>query len=150
MSTVGSSRVRAVADHAERTVVATVDIAAPLQRVFRALASSEIIHWWVRPGVFDTRQWSGDLRVGGRWKASGMSRGQRYEQGGEFVEIDEPRKLVHTWDGAGMVTYLLEPLERGTRLTLRQSGFPSTDMCDAFAIGWETSLHQLADVLGGA
>jgi hypothetical protein len=37
----------------------------PAERVFQALASEEIITWWARPGVFDTREWSGEVRVGG-------------------------------------------------------------------------------------
>jgi hypothetical protein len=59
---------RAVADFAEGSVVASVEIAASPERVFLALASKEIVDWWVRPGVFDTREWSGDVRVGGRWR----------------------------------------------------------------------------------
>jgi hypothetical protein len=70
MSTV-TSRARAVADLSEGLILATVEIAAPPERVFRALASEEICQWWVRPGVFDTREWTGDVRVGGRWRASG-------------------------------------------------------------------------------
>ena len=30
------------------------------ERVFQALASNEISEWWLRPGVFDTREWTGD------------------------------------------------------------------------------------------
>src|SRR5215471_11095621 len=88
------------------------------ERVFRALTSEEITAWWVRPGVFDTREWSCDMRVGGRWRASGISRGQPYVQEGEFLEIDPPHKLIHTWDGAGRpdlpstVTYLVERFEK--------------------------------------
>jgi uncharacterized protein YndB with AHSA1/START domain len=94
-------------------VVASVEIAASPERVFQALVSSEIVDWWVNPGVFDTREWSGDVRVGGRWRASGMGRGNPYMLEGEYLEIDPPRKLVHTWQGVGapgahsIVTYLL-------------------------------------------
>ena len=103
--------------------------------------------------MFDTREWSGDVRVGGRWRAAGVSRGQPYLQEGEFLEIEPPQKLIHTWDGAGKpdmpstVTYLLEPFEKGTRLTIRQTGLVSRDVCNAFAIGWETSLNRLAETL---
>src|SRR5204863_8321068 len=73
-------------------------------------------------GVFDTREWTGDARVGGRWRASGLARGRPYTLEGEFREVDPPRKLVHTWQGAGtpgtptVVTYLLEPVDGGTRI----------------------------------
>ncbi len=61
---------RAAADLSEGLVLATVEVKAPPERVFRALASEEVTRWWVRPGVFDTRRWSGDVRRGGRWRAS--------------------------------------------------------------------------------
>jgi uncharacterized protein YndB with AHSA1/START domain len=70
MSDSEKGRARAVADLAEGLVLASVEINAPSERVFRALSSEEIIHWWVRSGVFDTRKWNGGLRVGGRWSAS--------------------------------------------------------------------------------
>src|SRR5262245_45480766 len=145
---------RAVADLAQREILATVEVTADAERVFRALASKDIINWWVRPGVFDTREWSGEVCAGGRWRASGMSRGQPYVQEGVFVEVDPPRRLVHSWDGAGaadipsMVSYVLEPLAtNATRVTLRHAGFASSEVCSAFAIGWETSLERLAETL---
>lgn len=153
MTTIDGTRARVVADHALGQLHASVEIAAEPERVFQALTSKEITAWWVRPGVFDTREWTGDVRAGGRWRAAGISRGQPYVQEGEFLEIESPHRLTHTWDGAGqpdapsIVTYLLERLEKGTRLTLWQTGFVSGDVCNAFAIGWETSLNRLAEIL---
>ena len=72
-----------------------VEIAAPPQRVFQAIASKEIVEWWVNPGVFDTREWTGDVRKGGRWRATGVVGGQPYALEGEFLEVDPPHKLVH-------------------------------------------------------
>jgi uncharacterized protein YndB with AHSA1/START domain len=153
MSTTANGRARAVMDLDGRRLLAGVELAATPERVFRAVASEEITSWWVRPGVFDTREWTGEVRAGGRWRAAGMSRGQPYVQEGEFLEVDAPRTLVHTWHGVGKpgapskVEYLLEPLAEGTRLTLRQSGFTSREVCDAFAVGWETSFARLAQHL---
>src|SRR5262245_39610849 len=118
MDTINNAGARAVADPANGQILAYVEIAAEPKRVFRALTSREITAWWVRPGVFDTQEWSGDVRVGGRWRAAGMSRGQPYVQEGQFLEIESPHKIVHTWEGAGKpgapstVTYLLEPFEK--------------------------------------
>ena len=84
------------------SVVASVEIARTPDRVFQALASREVIEWWVNPGVFDTREWNGDVRVGGQWSASGMARGAPYTLDGEFLEVDPPRKLVQTWQMKGM------------------------------------------------
>jgi Activator of Hsp90 ATPase homolog 1-like protein len=86
MSRINDPRPRAVADLGEGFILASVEVAASAERVFRALASNEITQWWVRPGVFDTREWTGDVRAGGRWRASGMTRGEPYVQEGEFLE----------------------------------------------------------------
>jgi uncharacterized protein YndB with AHSA1/START domain len=148
-----NSRARAVADRSDGLILAIVELAASPERVFRALASEEVCTWWVRPGVFDTREWSGDARVGGRWRASGVGNGRPYVLEGEFLRVDPPRTLVHTWHGAGApgapttVTYLLEPLDGGTRITLRHSGFAAPEVCTNTCIGWETSFERLVEVL---
>jgi len=61
MSTINTTAARAVADPAEGQLLACVEIEVEPDRVFRALTSGEITAWWVRPGVFDTREWSGDV-----------------------------------------------------------------------------------------
>jgi len=153
MNTGHSGDARAAADLAAGYVLASVEIAASPDRVFRALASREIVEWWIRPGVFDTREWSGDVRVGGRWRASGVALGQPYVLEGEFLEVDPPRKLVHTWHFAGApetattVTYLLDQIEGGTRLTVRHAGFPTAESCANTSLGWEASLQRLTEIL---
>ncbi len=146
------STARAVADLSEGLVLATVEVAAPPDRVFHALASDDVLRWWVRPGVFDTRQWSGEVREGGRWHASGIGGGKPYEIDGEFLEVDRPRRLVHTWRLAGAestLTYLLETTDAHTRITLRHTGLPSRQTCAATCIGWETSFEELARMFSG-
>ena len=61
---------RAVADVIDGLIVASVEIARTPERVFQALSSREVVDWWVNPGVFDTREWSGDVRVGGPLRRS--------------------------------------------------------------------------------
>jgi uncharacterized protein YndB with AHSA1/START domain len=144
---------RAVADLVDGRIVASVELTAPPQRVFRALSSSEIIDWWVNPGVFDTREWTADVRVGGQWRASGVARGQPYALEGKFLEVDPPRKLVQTWHMAGApgtpstVTYLLEPIAGGTRLTVHHAGIAAPDQRSNIGAGWRTSFDRLAEIL---
>jgi uncharacterized protein YndB with AHSA1/START domain len=146
-------KARAVADRSDARVLASVEIAVPRERVFRALSSHEIVDWWVRPGVFDTREWQGDVRVGGTWRASGMSHGNPYALEGEYLEVDPPKRLVHTWRFAGSsespstVTYILEETDGGTRLTIRHDGLPTSEACERTSIGWETSLLRLVEIL---
>jgi len=153
MSTTESSRAHAAADPRTGSILATVEIGVPPERVFRALTSEEIIKWWVRAGVFDTREWSGDVRVGGKWRSAGIARGAPYVLEGEYLEVDPPRKLVHTWHMSGMpgvptvVTYLLEPVGTGTRITLRHEGFAVPAASAGACAGWETSFVRLAELL---
>lgn len=140
---------RAVADTAEGEILASVEIPAPPEQVFGSLTSAEIIRWWVRAGVFDTREWSGDVRPGGRWQASGLVQGQPYGLQGEFLQVAAPRTLVHTYqrtdvpDAATTVRYTLTEAGGGTRITLRHSGFASPEACLNNAAGWESSFGQL-------
>ena len=153
MITIESSRARAVADPQTGSILATVEIAASPERVFRALTSDEIVAWWVRRGVFDTREWSGDVRIGGKWRSAGVARGAPYTLEGEYLEIDPPRKLVHTWHMVGApgtpttVTYLLEPVMGGTRITLRHEGFAVPEASTGACAGWQTSFERLAELL---
>ena len=147
------SAARAVADTAAGLILASVEVTAPLERAFRALATSEIVAWWVRPGIFDTREWQAELRAGGLWLASGVGAAGPYSLEGRFVEVDPPRRLVHTWHPAGTdaptttVTYTLEAIGARTRITLRHEGFTAADACVNTALGWETSFARLAELL---
>ncbi len=141
------------ADLARGEISASVLLRATPERIFRALTSTEICDWWMRPGVFDTRELRGDLRVGGRWEAAGIGVGQPYRLEGEYLKIEEPLQLVHTWKAVGTpgnpatVTYRLEPEDRGTRLTLDHNGLLIEEVCERTRAGWETSLVRLFEIL---
>jgi uncharacterized protein YndB with AHSA1/START domain len=131
-------------------ILATVDIAVPPTRVFEALSSKEIVNWWGSPEVYMTKEWTGDVRVGGAWRATGVdANGGTFAVAGEFLEIDPPRKLVHTWKpdwdtGTTKVTYRLDPVDGGTRVTLRHEGFGDRrDACASHGQGWQMVLGWL-------
>ena len=117
------------------------------------MSSAEIVNWWVNPGVFDTREWVGDVKPGGQWRASGIARGEAYALEGKFLEVDPPRKLVQTWHFAGApgtqstVTYLLEPIDGGTRLTVHHAGIAAPDRLNSVGSGWRSSFERLAEIL---
>jgi uncharacterized protein YndB with AHSA1/START domain len=143
----------AVSDVIEGRIVASVELAATPERVFQALASREVVDWWINPGVFDTREWSGDVRVGGKWRASGIARGEPYAVEGKFLEIDPPRKLVQTWQVAGSpgapttLTYLVEPIAGGTRLTVHHAGIVAPEQRGNVGAGWRSSFDRLSEIL---
>ncbi|MGA7384997.1 MAG: SRPBCC domain-containing protein [Methylocella sp.] len=97
MSTKNSAR--AIADAGSGTILATVEIAAAPERVFRALtAPDEIVRWWGSDDAYRTTGFTEDLRAGGCWHAGEhRADGQPFSMEGEFLEVDFPRKLVQSW-----------------------------------------------------
>jgi uncharacterized protein YndB with AHSA1/START domain len=149
---VSRSPARAIADVTEGVILATVDIAAPIERVFRGISDpTELVTWWGSPDTYQTEAWDSDFRVGGKWEARGRGReGRPYAVRGEFLVIDPPHRLVQTWsydwDAAQTTTvsYQLEAIEGGTRLTVRHSGFGAHHAdCRSHGEGWQMVLGWL-------
>ena len=139
-------------DADEGIILGNIEIKASIERAFKSLVSKDIIEWWIRPGVFDTKTWEGDVNVGGYWQSSGMFKGQSYDLKGKYLEINNPFKLVHTYgegkpEGPTTVTYKLEILDNKTRIILRHEGFTLPDACKANALGWETCFQALIQKL---
>jgi len=153
MNSLRNGKVRAVANLPEQTIEATVEIAVSPERVFQWLTSKEVCQWWVRPGVMDTRECTGDVRAGGQWQASRVARGKPYALEGEFLEVYRPGKLVHTWQAVGAprnpstVTYVLEPFAGGTRITLKHSSLRSAEACENTCVAWQTSFERPQEIL---
>jgi uncharacterized protein YndB with AHSA1/START domain len=150
---------RALADVTGGMILAEVEIAAPPERVFRALTQSdEIVRWWGSPEAYLTEAYTADLRVGGPWKADGRGAdGAPFSARGVFLEVDPPRRLVQTWNAdwdpgpETTVTYQLLPIPKGTRVTIRHDGFAGRpESCAAHAQGWEAVLAWLSRHLAPA
>ena len=86
------------------SVVTEIFIAAPSERIFRALVDRDQALQWGSSPEFEMTQWEMDARLGGKWKfvarerePSGAYSVNQFEQHGEILEIDPPRLLVYTW-----------------------------------------------------
>jgi uncharacterized protein YndB with AHSA1/START domain len=149
--TISKSDARAVADLTEGKIVAMVEIAAPADRVFRALTTDEITKWWGSADDYRTTKFTADVRPGGRWRSDGVGAdGSAFYVEGEFREVDPPHKLVQTWkapwDGSHetVITFKLEAIDGGTRVTLRHEGFGDrVASCAGHTAGWERVLGWL-------
>ncbi|HWU89662.1 MAG TPA: SRPBCC domain-containing protein [Kofleriaceae bacterium] len=147
----GKAAARAIADIGEGVVLARIEIAAPPERVFRALTTDELTTWWGSAELYRTTKLTIDLRPGGAWRTEGVgSDGSAFHVAGEVLELDPPRRLVQTWqpsweDGPPtMIAYSLDPIEGGTRVTLRHTGFAGrAASCEDHAQGWERVLGWL-------
>jgi uncharacterized protein YndB with AHSA1/START domain len=147
-----SSQARSIADVAEGTILARIEIEAPPERVFRALTTEELTKWWGSAELYRTTAFSIDLRPGGTWRSEGLGAdGTPFHVGGRVLEVEPPRKLVQTWEPSWeadapptTITYLLDPIATGTRVTVRHSGFGARGAsCENHASGWERVLGWL-------
>jgi uncharacterized protein YndB with AHSA1/START domain len=97
-----------------------------------------------------------DLRVGGRWTiAFGPPGSEPARETNVFLVVERPRRLVYTSsmrlpdgsivDTAMQVTF--EEDDGGTRVTIVQSGFATTERRDEFASGWAMILDELGRVI---
>jgi len=83
---------------ARQTIVEEITIKASAERVFEALTDPEQrTQWWGSEGRFQTTDVESDLRVGGRWKMSGIGFGRPFTITGEYRAIERPRLLAFSW-----------------------------------------------------
>jgi uncharacterized protein YndB with AHSA1/START domain len=153
------STARALADVAQGMLLATIDIAVPPERVFRAITSEELVLWWGSPELYRVTKWTGEVRVGGTWRSEGADKdGKPFAVHGEFLEVEPPHKLVQTWkydwdttNGVTTITWRLTPIAGGTRVVIRHEGFGEAhEACAGHADGWERVLTWLSRHVGEA
>src|SRR5262245_20054688 len=112
-------------------LVEEIFIAAPPERVFRALTQpGELLAWWGDDRHYRCTSWTLDLRRGGSWRSEGRNAsGRDFVVEGEFLEVDPPRRLAYTWKPSWVevspttVRIDLVPRQEGTHLTWTHSGF---------------------------
>ena len=98
-----------------------------------------------------------DLRVGGLWSVTfGPSRHALYRHDHAFLAVDPPHRLLMTTtetrvDGSSFdatTEFTFAPHPRGTRMTLRQTGFPTQALRDEHTIGVPHAFDRLERALG--
>lgn len=136
-------------------LVSEIQIAAPPERVFQALIDpSQVVRWWGQTGMYRATEYHSDLRVGGNWSTIGVAaEGRRFEAKGEYLEIDPPRLLVHTWiaswtgDAKTKVRWELEPTKEGTLVRIRHTGLAAYPEIAQSYKGWPMMLGWLKALL---
>ena len=142
---------RAVADVTRGIIRATVDIAAPPERVFAALTEPEQLAAWWGGELYRTYDWQMELRPGAAWSARASGRDGESTVGGEILEVDPPRRLVLTWEASWdafqrtVIHYSVDPIATGTRVTVVHDGFAGRpESCENHTQGWHLVLGWLA------
>lgn len=135
------------------TLVRTIK--ATPARVWAAITRPEqMLKWW-GPDAGPTLRAEADVRPGGRFSVVfRLMNGDEHNPTGVYREVIEERKLVFTWEWPGaperesLVTFLLEPIETGTRLTLIHAQLPDEDARASHEQGWSGLLDKLPLFLG--
>jgi uncharacterized protein YndB with AHSA1/START domain len=128
------------------TVVREIAIAARPETVWELLVDPEqAVKWMGMTASFD-------LRPGGLYQVEVIP---GHTARGEFVEIDPPHRLVHTfgWEpesgsivasGSTTIEYELVPDGDGTLLRFTHRELPNVDAVASHAHGWDHYLARLA------
>lgn len=132
--------------------------AAPIQEVFDAWTSVELLRRWYPPGAdWDTPVADVDLRVGGTLRLVMRSPdGEESGGRGEYREIVSPTRLVFTWEwdrpdiatGLQLVEVdLTEQADGTTKVVMTNSGLRDERSRESHRDGWEESFDNLARLL---
>ncbi|SDG70461.1 SRPBCC family protein [Microbacterium pygmaeum] len=127
------------------SLTVTRTLAASPARVWRSWTDAAELSTWLWPPSFDTTC-EIDLQAGGRFRISSQNAGMAV--GGEYLEIDEPSRLVFTWRWDGeeedtLVTVTFEASGSGTVLGVRHERFTSAESCASHEQGWNDCLDRL-------
>jgi uncharacterized protein YndB with AHSA1/START domain len=112
-----------------------------------------MMQWW-GPDAGPTLRAEADVRPGGRFSVVfRLLNGEEHNPTGIYQEVIPEQKLVFTWEAPGMpeqeslVTFLLEPIDGGTRLTLLHEHLPD-EARESHEQGWNGLLNKLPVFLG--
>ncbi|HKH41927.1 MAG TPA: SRPBCC domain-containing protein [Solirubrobacterales bacterium] len=144
-----------MAEDAARVVRIERIFNASAEDVFDAWTSEEVIRRWFRPGQgWQEPTAEVDLRVGGTVRVVMRSPdGDEVSAGGQYVEIDRPRRLAMTWtfddDPSNEQLIEIEFTERdgATAVLFVNSNISEPKRRDAQYEGWSACLDNMERVL---
>lgn len=126
-------------------------IRADRQRVWEAWTRPEEMKRWCCPQPGGVKSVTSDFRVGGAFTLAMHVDGSAHTAFGTYQEIDEPHRLVYTWDwretdnAMGETRVTVEFLDRGeeTEVVLVHEGFPAVEARQGHQEGWSACLDHL-------
>jgi uncharacterized protein YndB with AHSA1/START domain len=130
----------------ELTEEATVS--ASLERVWTDFTDASALAEWIWPPRFDTSA-EVDLRAGGVWEV--WSEVAELAVLATVVTVDAPRllRLAWRWDGKSHITdaeISLHPVDDDTtRVSVRHSGFATSEERESHVEGWSNCLQRLVE-----
>jgi uncharacterized protein YndB with AHSA1/START domain len=129
-----------------QTVVVERRIAAPAEKIWRALTQPHLIEEWLMKSDFEPV-------VGHRFSLSKQATPEiRVVIDCEVLEIEPEKSLTYRWAAYGtdtVVTFTLTPTPEGTLLRVEQAGFPAENQAaiNGAKASWPQFLKALEDLL---
>lgn len=116
----------------------------PTGRAWAALTRPDELAAWFWPPRLNPRA-TADPRPGGEYRIEGTG----LAVSGRYIEVDEPRRLVFTWQWDGdetesVVTIDLVALDGKAELTLAHDRLDGDEDRDNHVLGWADCLDRLA------
>ena len=145
-------------EHRERVLRIERTFEAPVERVFEAWTSEEVLRRWLygNPG-WETPIAEVDLRVGGRIRIVMRDPTGEEEAGatGEYKTIEPPHRLVFTWvwdhdlDHPQLIELEFSEHEGRTTVRMTNSAIPTDEYWQSQQRGWHVCYDNLERVLAG-
>ena len=145
-------------EHRERVLRIERTFDAPLERVFEAWTSEEVLRRWLHgmPG-WATPTAEVDLRVGGRIRIvmRDPDGGDESAATGEYTVVEPPHRLVFTWvwdhepDRPQLIELEFSEREAGTTVLMTNSSIPTAELRESQQRGWTVCYDNLERVLAG-
>jgi uncharacterized protein YndB with AHSA1/START domain len=131
--------------------------AAPIERVFDAWTSEEVLRrWWQAKDEFVTSEALVELEVGGTIRVVMHDPEKDVDYGGEgkYTEIDRPNRLAFTWLWDGdprrmLIEIDFEEVDGATRVRFTHSGLWDEAAVRDHEDGWSRMFSRLAELLAG-
>lgn len=126
------------------------------ERLFRAFTNPDAMAKWLPPNGFTGKVHHLNAKTGGTYRMSftNFSTGNEMFFGGEFLEVTENERIVHTdrfddpnLPGEMKTTIVLKAVSCGTDLRITQEGIPPMIPVEGCYLGWQESLTLLAKLV---
>jgi uncharacterized protein YndB with AHSA1/START domain len=147
-----------MSEHRARVLRIERTFDAPVERVFDAWTSEEVLRRWLhgmRGGETPTAEV--DLRVGGRIRIVMRDPSEGTEAGasGEYTVVEPPRRLVFTWvwdhhpDSPQLIELEFTEANGQTVVQMTNSAIPTDGLLEDQKRGWHVCYDNLERLLAG-
>jgi uncharacterized protein YndB with AHSA1/START domain len=142
-------------EHRDRILRIERSFEAPLERVFDAWTSADVMRRWLHCGPdWETPIAEVELRVGGKIRILMRDAdGDLHGAAGEYLAIERPQRLVFTWtfdrhpDNHQLIELEFSEHEGVTTVVMINSGIESEGLEDSQRTGWHLCYVELERAL---